>query len=367
MSIDLQVIADRLPNGVLRHIASFCFRPLFKCDMCKALFGYTRKFRYYSHAFNLSESLRCQYVPVLYLSWDSAFNRHDLIGTRTYCTRCITACGFQTFIDPSFEATFFARQQIVVIQDFSSAFHDYHVLVCDWPKEDKPFTCVKQVMQTLKLVQNSTFKGFCLYTARLNGALVFSTTWRCPTEQSITLFEKGFLHFFANEHAKFSDVFINFRMLRYTQPTFCFWIEADVMEQLQIHNFPNTQQVFIEHFYTLSDYVETWVIERLRLVFPPNFVLEDGYFRLERNGDLLHVPTLQTVSTPSLYLVPYTDDLFSFIRTIYTFHPSTDNYPYHFNTDLFALTESSSDDDTNSDAETEPLLPPWFHHLPPTP
>jgi hypothetical protein len=114
--MDPHVIAARLPDELLRIIASFHFRPVYKCDICKEIFGHINKYRYYSAACNTKLSKRCQPVPVLYISWDHTFDRHDIIGNRIYCTRCITACGFQNIIDPVLELAFFTRQQVVVIQ-----------------------------------------------------------------------------------------------------------------------------------------------------------------------------------------------------------------------------------------------------------
>ncbi len=357
--MDLNVIAARLPDELLRLVASFCFRPVYKCDICKEIFGHINKYRYYSAALNLKGSKRCQPVPVLYLSWDAGFGHHDIIGRRIYCARCLTACGFQNIIDPVLELAFFTRQQVIVIQDFSSAFHDYHIMVCDWPKEDKPFSCVEQVMQTLKVKENGLFRGFCMYTARLNGSLIFATTYRNPDLEMITMFEKGFMHFYANEHGKFSDVFMNFRLLACKQKTFSFWIEAELVEQMQIQDFPSTQERLIKHFYLTSNHVENWMLERLRFILPDAGLADDpGPYRLDMDGELLHIPTSTIVSPAPAFVVPFTSDLFEFIRDIHEFHPNGDSTPYHFNTDLFALTESDSDS-TGSEADTPPIRSFW--------
>lgn len=354
----LDDIVQNLPAELLRHIASFHFRPTYRCDLCQEIFGHTSKYRYYSAATNLKGTRRAQPVPVLYLSWDSAFSIHYVMGNGLYCNRCITACGFQNFIDPILELAFFTRQQVVVIQDFQSAFHDYHVMLLDWPKEDKPFTSAEQVIATMRLRKDGMFRGFCMYTVRLNAALVCDLAKKHTQHVMKTLFEKGHMHFYGNESARFSDIFMNFRLMEGKQKSFSFWVEAELVEALQIQSFPSSQQQIVSHFYMSSDNVEAWTLERIRIALPNFDVDALHHYRIEMNGDLYHIPT-QTLMTPvSIYIVPPPgDDLFVFMRSVQFAHPNDDHVPYHFNSDLYSITDSETESDSDSIATV--VRRPW--------
>lgn len=365
-TMDLQVIHDALPDELLRIVASYCHKPVFKCDICKENFYHIGCYRFYTPCTNSGSTKRCQPIYVLYLSWDSAFATCDRIYNRVYCDKCVSDNEISTMIDESVQLNFFfGKQQIVIMEDYCSAYHDYKVMVIDMPKEHKPFTKAEEVLDALTKYSHKTFRGFCMYSTRIDPYALRSCQQMKGDEYMAEMFARKYFHFADNHANAFSDVFMNFRMLNGPNHSFSYWVEGDLVEELKIGrtSWSWNQQKILGQLFLSSHFIEWTTLQHLRTIGIPLFPDDDlSDFNLLYDGNLHHMPSNTIYRFNPSFLRPKEgQSLFEFIRDIYDVHPyGPDHVPYRnnrLNFDVMNVTDTTTEDESDdSGASTVVIL-----------